>query len=122
MQLDWEKGFNKSTKALGDLETELTFSQTLNHGDFWFGTRVVSPLPKPSLTSAAVTLLWINGAWDLWARGNITRKAFGAGMTYRQNKNHVHSSELIYDMKPDGKNKGLFGTPLFWRYGFTAKT
>lgn len=34
----------------------------------------------------------------------------------------THSSELVYDMKPDGKNKGLFGTPLFLRYGFGIKS
>jgi hypothetical protein len=63
--------------------------------------------------------MYTNGPWDLWARGSFVRKAFGAGMTWRQQDKLTHSTELIYDMKPDGKNKGLFGTPLFWRYGMT---
>ena len=34
----------------------------------------------------------------------------------------THSSELVYDMKADGKTKGLFGTPLFLRYGMGLKS
>lgn len=82
----------------------------------------MSPLPKPSLSSAAATLLWTNGPWDLWARGSFVRKAFGSGLTWRQDSNLTHSTELIYDLKPEGKNAGLFNTPLFWRYGLSLKS
>lgn len=43
-------------------------------------------------------------------------------MTWRQGNGYTHSSEILYDMKPDGKNKGLFNTPLFFRYGMTLKS
>ena len=102
--------------------TEMTFTQSINHSDFWLGCRFVTPLPKPALSSAAATLLWKNGAWDFWARGSFIRKAFGTGLTYRMGDGYTHSTELLYDMNSDGKNKGLFNTPLFWRYGMSLKT
>jgi hypothetical protein len=63
--------------------TEMTFSQTLNHSDFWLGCNFVTPIPKPALSTAAASLLWKNGAWDFWARGSFMRKVFGSGLTYR---------------------------------------
>jgi len=82
---------------------------------------MITDVPKTKLHCASAALLWKNGDFDYWARGSLLRKVLGAGATYRMNKNTVVTNELIYDMKPDGKNKGMFGTNLFWRYGSTHK-
>lgn len=47
------------------------------------------------------------------------RKVLGAGATYRMDKTNTLSNEFIYDMKLDGKNVGIMGSPLFWRFGWT---
>jgi len=122
LQLDFAQNTNKETKQYDPVSTDLTFSQTLNHSDFWFGTKIVAGVPKGNVDMCAMSLLWKNGAWDFWARGGIIRKAFGAGFTWRESSKRVHSSELIFDAKEDAKTKGIFGTPLFFRYGFGMKT
>lgn len=62
----------------------VTFSQVLNHSDFWFSGSVSASFnAKPELDSAGVGLLWKNGAWDMWTRANILAKAYGAGFTWR---------------------------------------
>lgn len=104
------------------MSTEMTFSQSLKWTDFFLACRFVTPVPQPALSSAAATLFWSQGAWDLWARGSFIRKAFGAGLTWRHTEQFSHSTEVLYDMNPDGKNKGLFNTPLFWRYGLSLKS
>jgi hypothetical protein len=104
LQFDFEK------KGSNPVSTEMTFSQTLNHTDFWFGTRFVTPVPKPALESAALTLLWVNGPWDLWARASYFHKALASGFTWRQGDGMSHSAELLYKTKADGKNVGLFGS------------
>jgi len=59
----------------------------LNHTDFWFAARVITPVPKVAVSSATAALMWKNGAWDFWARGSFMRRVLGAGFTYRQDKN-----------------------------------
>lgn len=61
----------------------MSFSQTLNHSDFWFATKMETPVPKPALTSAAASLFWVNGAYDLWARAAFMRGSYGGGLTWR---------------------------------------
>jgi len=111
-----------SQAAGKEREMEFTFDQSFKYDDFFFAGKVVTPLPKPALSSAAASLMWCHGAWDLWARGSFVRKAFGTGFTWRQGGGVTHSAEALYDMKPDGKNKGLFNSPLFLRYGMTFKS
>merc|ERR1711990_376535 len=98
----------------------MMYSHVFNHGDFSLGYKLESDLPKFGLTSAGATLLWKNGAYDFWGRGQFLRKVFGVGGTYRMNKDAVMSSELLYDLK-EGKGKGIMGSPLFWKYGATHK-
>ena len=83
MQFDFEQKANKDTGKLEDVETTMSFSQSLNHSDFWFATKMESPIKKPALSSAHASLFWVNGVWDLWARGAFIRGSYGAGATYR---------------------------------------
>jgi len=121
LQVDFSKSFDKESKKLANSQ-ELTFSQSLNHTDYFFGMKVVSDVPKVNVSCASAALLWKNGVYDFWARGSFIRKVLGAGATYRLDKQNTFSNEFIYDMKLDGKNTGIMGSPLFWRFGYTAKT
>lgn len=120
VQFDFAKKYDRESKKLGD-DNSLTYSQSLNHTDYWFAMKCVTGVPKVGLSSACAGLLWKNGAWDFWARGSFMRKVLGAGCTHRLNSDTTLSNEFIYDMKMAPTKKGIMGSPLFWRYGAVHK-
>jgi hypothetical protein len=98
------------------IEPLVTFSQTLNSGDLWFGTKVEAT-KEAKLEGAYALLKYQSGDSAAWLRASILRKFLCAGFSHRVNDKMNLSSEFNYDMVSGGKVKGIAGTPLFWRYG-----
>jgi len=97
----------------------LTFSQSLNHGDFWFGAKAEACKCEKDIhmDGAYALLKYQSGDSAAWLRASILRKFVCAGFSHKVNDKMNLSNEFDYDMASTGKHKGIAGTPLFWRYG-----
>jgi len=100
----------------------------LNHGDFWLGVKAEGSKVEndTSLNGVYSILKYQSGDNAAWIRASILRKFMGAGFSHKVDDKTSLSTEFNYDLASTGKHKGVFGTPLFWRYGadmnFPGKT
>jgi len=70
-----------------------------------------------SLTEAYGLLALMNtSAGHFYFRSNCLKRFVGLGCAYSINENAHHATELQYDFL-DSKAKGIYGLPLFWRFG-----
>lgn len=76
---------------------------------------VASAGKKQELTDAQAIIAANMSFGDLWLRGNLMKKFWGVGATFKDG-NDKHAVEMQYDLG-NPKNEGLFGMPLFFRSG-----
>ena len=102
-------------------EHMLTYSQNLVYEkDFHCAWKTVVDVNAKSLKEAYGILAWNNtGHGDWYFRSNCLSKFVGIGCSYKVNQNGWHSHEMQWDFNK--KKVGLFGQPLWWRYGMAYK-
>lgn len=98
----------------------LTYSQNLVYeNDFHCAWKTEYDMTKSALANAYGYFAWRQDAntwW--WFRSNCLNKFVGLGSTHSVWSNPM-TCELQYDVNK--KKEGLFGQPLFWRWGYKYK-
>jgi histidinol phosphatase-like PHP family hydrolase len=95
----------------------MTISQNFVYEkDFHCASKTVVDVNNMKLAEAYGVFAWMNTGHGNWYfRSNCLNKMVGLGCNYSINDKMHHATELQYDFNK--KTTGIYGQPLFWRWG-----